>query len=437
MSLLMPLIYGFGLVVMLHFNQFKNIANVNNRFELNWSHVVSIQFIVFLWLHVFLICLCYWLIRKVTPSAIKPLFICISWYLLLYSIWGMFTPPVDMFTQEMIPGGGVRDKKEIFLGVWWLLSYLSPFMLALMYSCFKKNVIFDLTKVLICIWAAIGFTLSVGLFFYESASDKIQDIRSTSKTQNHHGEKPPVFIILFVNWSGPRVFRGIMSNELPNIRTLTSGSDYFKYAVSPAPTTVRSVPGLIFNRQGTVIENKKKGLYQDYELGKNALEMDSFFTLFKKEGYFTAANGILPYNKMIRKNDLDFTSSHSERGHNFYLNSIYFMDNSLLYASDPILRSITRDMRRFFISYKNYRRDKEMVENMYYAISHWGNSTFSFFHLMVTHAPFIYNEDGSYYTFPTGKFHPLHDKAGSENYVKALKYTDFIVSYNQKWCLNS
>lgn len=406
---------SFGLVVMFHFNHFRNLAVAENRFYLHWSSGYALKFILFLCLHTLIIYLFYRLIKKIKPELAKPLFIFVSTYFLLYSVLGIIAPSIDL------------NKTDNGLSLWLTLPYLIPLILAGIYIRLKIQGLYMATKVLVLIWAAIGLSLSVSLFFYPNRGYTISDIEKV-KNIPHNNSQTPVFVFLFDNWSGPRIYLGLRQKKFPNLEALLKQSDYLGFAISPAQNTQRSLPGVLFQNPGKILWDEKKAGYFDAISGKNSRQMESIFTLFRNEDYFTAMVGAYhPYSLMIKDKDLDFLTSYTPYGSDYLTTTFFILDRSLQYASDPVIRKLAQPIKRYLSTQIKYFIDQGILKDVYHATSKWNGSLFAFFHILVPHAPFIYREDGSVVTFPAGKVQPLYDKAGSEDYEKAMKYTDTII----------
>lgn len=406
--------YSFGLVIMFHFNHFRNLANDENRFFLHWSYLYATKFIFFLFIQTIVIYLIYRIIKRVKPILAKPGFLFLSWYLLVYSIMGIYVPPID------------PEKARESLSFFWYLPFLLPFIILGIYSHLKLDPLYNITKLMVCIWAAIGLSLCAGLFFYPNRGHMVSEIQEVNNIPQE-ANQPPVFIFLLDNWSGPRIYE-LYKEQLPNTSSLIGQSNYYNYAFSLGDSTEEALPAFIFQNPYGFTLNKKEGVYIDNNTNTNSTEMDSMFTIFKREGYYTAIIGAYhPFKLMLNDKDMDFISSYPEYESNS-ISTVFFMINrSLQYASGPVIRWLAYPVNRLLVTYNKYSRDKKMLNDVYYASSHWKGKVFAFFHIEVPHSPFIYKEDGSVFVYKEGLFNSRYDDLALENYINVLKYTDSIV----------
>jgi len=218
------------------------------------------------------------------------------------------------------------------------------------------------------------------------------------------GQAKPVFVFVFDEWSFVRSAPGgEFRANLPHLRELADHSLFFRSARSPGDDTYRSLPLLIYGDHP--LENlprvfNKVGKHgREYVTSSQTPEpVESIFQVARGAGYNTALIGFyLPYESMFR-DSVDFG-----RGYSFYPVTSSLWRRMLLdaleamrYETDPISRHLFRVLYAQAFTQSWLRLHERMGSGIEEAVAKMPMNTLTFVHYPLPHAPFIWNEDGSF-----------------------------------------
>jgi hypothetical protein len=254
------------------------------------------------------------------------------------------------------------------------------------------------------------------------------------------GQAKPVFVFVFDEWSFVRSAPGgEFRANLPHLRELADHSLFFRSARSPGDDTYRSLPLLIYGDHP--LENlprvfNKVGKHgREYVTSSQTPEpVESIFQVARGAGYNTALIGFyLPYESMFR-DSVDFG-----RGYSFYPVTSSLWRRMLLdaleamrYETDPISRHLFRVLYAQAFTQSWLRLHERMGSGIEEAVAKMPMNTLTFVHYPLPHAPFIWNEDGSFRGVYAIDWHrPNAETDGAwgteEEYLRQLVYFDRVV----------
>jgi hypothetical protein len=257
-----------------------------------------------------------------------------------------------------------------------------------------------------------------------------------------NGPHRPVFVFVFDEWSFVRSAPdGHFKQSLPHLRDFADHAMFFRSARSPGDDTYRSLPLLIYGdhplEQLPLVFTKVGKRGREYVTGPRPLRpVESLFHVARSAGYNTALVGFyMPYEIMFR-DSVDFA-----RGYAFYplpptLWGRMLQDGleALRYETDPISRHFFRVLNAQVFTRNWLHLRDHMMEGIDTAIDRMPDNTLTFIHYPLPHAPFIYNEDGSFRGVYTIDWHrPTGDTDGAwgteEEYQRQLVYLDRVVGH--------
>jgi hypothetical protein len=254
------------------------------------------------------------------------------------------------------------------------------------------------------------------------------------------GPSRPVFVFVFDEWSFVRSAPGGQFRaNLPHLRELSERSLFFRNAHSPGDDTYRSLPLLIYGDHPLehlpLVFNKEGKRGREYVTSTRPAEpVESVFQIARSAGYNTALIGFyLPYEIMFR-DSVDFA-----RGYSFYpvTSSLWrrmLLDGleSMRYETDPVSRHMFRVLYAQVFTRNWLRLHERMGSGIEDAVAKMPMNTLTFVHFPLPHAPFIFNEDGSFRgVYPIDWHRPTAETDGAwgteEEYQRQLVFFDRVV----------
>jgi hypothetical protein len=256
----------------------------------------------------------------------------------------------------------------------------------------------------------------------------------------------PVFLLLFDEWSYARsTANGEFLPFFANLRGFCEHSITFRQAYSPADTTYKSVPMFLYQTleyeslPGAFVCNAKheERVNSSRPPAEKALpsKSSSLFSLAHDYDYNTLLLGFyLPYRNMFGE-ELDCCRAYAlyPAGDNFLSKMWLSSIENLRYWTDPVS---SRCFRPLYASiYAEYWRslNHSLHDDFLKSINAFPENTLTLLHYPLPHAPFIFNEDGSFRgTFEVDPSKAQNDdedrmKGTPEEYEKHLRYLDVLL----------
>lgn len=256
---------------------------------------------------------------------------------------------------------------------------------------------------------------------YKSFISNRGSIPTPSETNNHKLKNTRnVYIFIFDEWSYKRSFNN--RELIPEFRNLKQFADQalvFQNARSPGAHTFTSMPAFLFQTMSRFnLEENQMGFQ-----GKEFHPLNKIKNIFhhpRELGFYTAMIGAaMPYGDLL-ENSVDFCKAicvYKRFGDGFFDVAKYHLLTAGLLLPAPLLRSQRSLISEYFFNrFQVNRIDithklfKSIVENQ-------TSSTFSVFHYMIPHFPYIFNRDGHKKLFHIYKWNP-------SNYYDNLAYLD-------------
>lgn len=254
------------------------------------------------------------------------------------------------------------------------------------------------------------------------------------------GPSRPVFVFVFDEWSFVRSAPGgEFRSTLPHLRELAERSLFFRNAQSPGDDTYRALPLLLYGDHPLDhlprVFNKVGKRGREYVTSSSPPQrVESIFSVARSAGYNTALIGFyLPYESMFG-DSVDFG-----RGYSFYPVTSSLWRRMLLdaleamrYETDPISRHLFRILYAKVFTRNWLRLHERMGSGIEDAVDKMPKNTLTFVHYPLPHAPFIWNEDGTFRgVYPIDWHRTSAEMDGAlgteEEYQRQLVYFDKVV----------
>jgi hypothetical protein len=230
----------------------------------------------------------------------------------------------------------------------------------------------------------------------------------------------PVFFLVMDCWDfETSTFEGEFRDYFVNLRRLTNQAFVFKQGRSPDTHTIASLP-LITHQAATSGEGRRIG---EVIMPANAA---SIFADAHGRGYRTALIGFyLPYERMFG-DELDAWASYpyDSTGTGLIGKLTSLSLRNLQYIPGPITQGLHLRITPSRFSRHWYNITCDMQRDIAETIGRMPDNTLVFVHAPVPHAPYVFNEDGSYFGHIDPAGADLRGSTSDAGYLRQLKYLD-------------
>jgi hypothetical protein len=239
------------------------------------------------------------------------------------------------------------------------------------------------------------------------------------------GSGPPVYILLFDEWSLARSERdGEFLPELVNLRRLAARGTVYREARSAGDATQQSIPRLLFGENGEIVPGNGRAMWQVGDSAWAATSRANLFRQARASGYRTELAGwYLPYAALVG-DDLDACRAWPQvpkrEGPARLLDLLWA---NLRHLPDPLSRAVWRAIhsRRFS---ENWFALNRRIEREAMRLAREGPAQLlAFVHFPLPHAPFIFEADGRY----AGPFENGRMFGTVEEYARQVRYLDVVL----------
>jgi hypothetical protein len=256
------------------------------------------------------------------------------------------------------------------------------------------------------------------------------DVRPTVQgriaARAHARQEPraPVFIFVFDDWSFQRSYEGgELLPELRNLRRFAARSLEFTDAHSPSTKTTTSLPRFLFQAPGELEVGNGAATWVLGDSAVPSTAVPSLLTAAGAQGYETSITGFyLPYRAILGEDEADVVTSgvHVPKGRSFPERFRIMALRNLDFLSDPLSQWFW--VRWYARAYsENWARlNYDMRRDVARLIRESSDSTFALVHWPLPHAPFVFNEDGSY----RGPFEGKRLDGSPSDYRRQLRVLD-------------
>jgi hypothetical protein len=304
----------------------------------------------------------------------------------------------------------------LFTGAWLLLSAAG------LYAASRpESRLLDRGTRLLTMFAWLAPILALQMLLWKPWD--VRPVLQSSISQPRPGNRTPVFLILFDEWSYQRSYTG---NQLRpffrNLRQVVSHSLEFNNAHSLAGATNPSVPRMIFQSNGLLQPKNGVALWKQGDSVVESAKLPSIFTAARDRGYRTSLIGFyFPYRSLLGAQvDEIVHQAYAPKGQRLWRRMALNTSRNLHFLADPLSRTGWK------------RSDARSVTDNWVYINHeWRDvvrdlirrsdaNTFAMIHWPLPHGPFVLNEDGS----SRGPF--KHYKGTPEDYQRHLALVDRV-----------
>ena len=276
----------------------------------------------------------------------------------------------------------------------------------------------------------------VPMFFWKSWTSPLEPLMPAKAGVE---KANPVYFFVFDEWSYLRSTQnGEFAPQYPNLRRLAGESISFRDAHSPATYTAKSLPILVFQNNdfdklpfAYVKHNNKESINGP----RNGGDIESILGLAGKHDYNSAVIGFyLPYRRILG-DQVDRCREYAG-----YIVSDRFSERlwlaaieNLRYIADPLGSRLFRIIEARLDSPYRFAMVSHMKSDLWQLIDAFPNNTLAFMHFPLPHAPFVFNEDGSYRGPYSVDFKRAKDDdedrmlAPTPEYDRNLRYLDTLI----------
>jgi hypothetical protein len=239
------------------------------------------------------------------------------------------------------------------------------------------------------------------------------------------GGGPPVFVLLFDEWSMARSERdGEFLPELVHLRRLAAMGTTYTDARSPGDGTIKAIPRILYGENGEVEAGNGEAVWRVGDSAAPATRPANLFRRARERGYRTELVGwYLPYAALIG-DDLDACRTRSQvpkRGGPARLLDLTWAN--LRYLPDPVSRRLWRELYARWFSDNWVALERGIEREAVRLARESGPGTFAFVHFALPHAPFVFEADGSY----RGPFEDARMGGSPDDYGRQVRYLDLVL----------
>lgn len=223
--------------------------------------------------------------------------------------------------------------------------------------------------------------------------------QAAATSQAETAGKTPVFIFLFDEWSRPRSMPdGEFRPAFPHLRQLCTQAVRCRQSLSPADRTLLSVPRLLFQGGGKVVNRRGKLFWKDGDAELPTTEAPSLFSQAKQHGYRTyAVSAFHPLRRMLGKQvDSCIDYPYYAYGETLLAEAVHAVRRNVQFWRDPISPRVDLSLRH--IAFAKYQRIVQLRarEHIGRVLDTCPPNTLAFFHVTPPHHPYIWNPDGTH-----------------------------------------
>ena len=340
-----------------------------------------------------------------------------------------------------------RITQHLFLAILFLGVYSCSYMLLKQHP----NVRNLMGIMLIAIWVysfastkgrVLRFSSNACLIFSPLVAILFVQILSWPSWESNRGPanptKPPVldaipvYMFVFDEWSYLRsTDAGEFRPFWKNLNRLCEQAIVLRDARSPADNTSESIPKFLFQTNKQLVKGKGRIYWEENGQRKLTTSEESLFALAKRHEYNTAVVGFfVPYRTLLG-DQVDYVYGNSfankygpvTRG-NMIAQIKEWTALAIGKQKNP-LSSWLHDSFNIgqFSGRVGYNRHRQRLVQVEKILNEYPSNSMAFAHLVVPHAPYIFDADGKYW--PTDDLDPM--SPDPDGYVRHLRYVDHLI----------
>jgi hypothetical protein len=255
------------------------------------------------------------------------------------------------------------------------------------------------------------------------------DVRESTPASGAHagpGVRIPVFLFLFDEWSYHRSYDG---HELRpffrNLRELASHSLEFTDAHSQGGSTRRSIPRLIFQREGVLQPKNGIAVWKEGDSTVPTTRLPSIFAAAQERGYRTSLIGFyFPYRALLGDQVDHIThAAFAPTTRPLQRQLVYAAARNLDFLADPLSQLLWKRWYARTLSEGHVRINHAWRIAVRDLVRRSDANAFAMIHWPLPHGPFVINGDGSY----RGPFKVSRLTATPAEYQQHLVYVDLVL----------
>jgi hypothetical protein len=253
------------------------------------------------------------------------------------------------------------------------------------------------------------------------------DPQSARPTPPAISGRPPVLIAVFDEWSWFRAAPdGRPAPQFTNLNWLADRSMLVREARSSGPATRYSLPRFIYQRQGEIKAGNGFARWVEQDSAWLSTEVPDMFDRVRERGYRSVLFGFyIPYRALLGADGADRIVSLPSR----YKGKTWpgelglmLMDN-VQHLTDPVSETLWPTIQAAAYRDNWLFLNQMLRDSTLEALRKEPDNTLIFAHLPLPHAPFIFNDDGTY----RGTFGPDRLVVDSTGYERQLRYADAVL----------